>query len=105
MNKILWFCALLMMLRCFVFKKLRKAFGKLLRSQSEFLSEIGEKAFPEYVFERISASIAYGYLYKLRKQNELHLVQLEIVKRPVLNVDQVDRLWRVKDRANFISLG
>ena len=59
--------------------KLRKTFGKFLRSYSELLSKFGDISFQEYVSKGISHPVFYGDLvYKLR---------------------------RVKDTQNFISSG
>ena len=61
------------------YHKLRKTFGKFLRSYSELLSKFGAISFQEYVFKGISHPVFYGDLvYKLR---------------------------RVKDTPNFISSG
>ena len=61
------------------YHKLRKTFGKFLRSYSELLSKFGDISFQEYVFKGISHPVFYGDLvYKLR---------------------------RVKDTPNFISSG
>ena len=49
------------------YHKLRKTFGKFLRSYSDLLSKFGEISFQEYVTEGISNPVFYGDLvYKLR---------------------------------------
>ena len=61
------------------YHKLRKTFGKFLRSYSELLSKFGDISFQEYLSKGISHPVFYGDLvYKLR---------------------------RVKDTPNFISSG
>ena len=61
------------------YHKLRKTFGKFLRSYSELLSKFGDILFQEYVFKGIS--------------------------HPVFYSDLVYKLRRVKDTPNFISSG
>ena len=51
----------------YTYHKLRKTFGKFLRSYSELLSKFGDISFQEYVFKGISHPVFYGDLvYKLR---------------------------------------
>ena len=48
------------------YHKLRKTFGKFIRSYSELLSKFGAISFQEYVSKGITHSVFYGYLiYKL----------------------------------------
>ena len=61
------------------YHKLRKTFGKFLRSYSELLSKFGAISFQEYISKGIT--------------------------HPVFYVDLVYNLRRVKDKANFISSG
>ena len=61
------------------YHKLRKTFGKFLRSYADLLSEFGEISFQEYVTEGIYHPVFYGNL--------------------------VFKLRRVKCEANFVSSG
>ena len=53
------------------YHKLRKTFGKFVRSYSELMSKCGDISFQEYVYKGISHPIFYGDLvYKLRRVKE-----------------------------------
>ena len=50
------------------YHKLRKTFGKILRSYSQLMSKFGDMSFQEYVSKGISHPVFYGDLvYKLRR--------------------------------------
>ena len=67
------------------YHKLRKTFGKFLRSYSELLSKFGAISFQEYVSKGITHPTFYGDLvYKLRRvKSESNFISsgLKIVKR------------------------